>query len=562
MVGVVGGMAAVILKNLVHFTGQFLTQNFRLDYGNFLYFAYPLIGISLTVLFVRTFVKESLGHGISRILLAISKKNSLLASHHTWSSMISSTLTIGFGGSVGTEAPIVLTGSAIGSNIGRVLNLNYKYRTLLIGCGATAAIAGIFKAPIAAVVFALEVLMLDLTMWSIVPLLISAVTATTLSYFLLGKDVVFSFSLTDFFNLKNMPLYSLLGVFTGFISLYFTRATFFFEDKIGKIKNIYYKLLFGGITLGLLIYFFPPLFGEGYTSLQTIQSGFPLDLANRTLFHQMRYNYWIFLLYLLLILILKIVAMTLTTGSGGVGGIFAPSLFMGGISGYVFAYILNGTGWFDVSYRNFSLVGMAGVMSGVMHAPLTAIFLIAELTGGYTLFLPIMLTSIISYITIYYFEPHSIYTKQLAKRGQLITHHKDRAVLTLMNLNEVIEKDFRTISPDGKLADLIKVISESKRNIFPVVDNDNVLIGIVLLDDVRDIIFKPELYEKIKISELQIKPIEVVDINDEMEVVMRKFGETQAWNLPVLENGKYIGFISKSNILNKYRSILVRFSDE
>ena len=550
------------LKNLVHYVGFILTDHFKPEDGNYLYFAYPFIGLVLTFLYVKYFVKDNIGHGISRILFSISKNNSLLRSHNMYSSMFASTMTIGFGGSVGTEAPIVLTGASIGSSLGRLMHLNYKYRTLLIGCGATAAIAGIFKAPIAAVVFTLEVLMLDLTTLSIVPLLISAVVAVTVSSFLLGEGALFSFSVSEPFVLNHLPFYLLLGIVTGLVSLYFTKASMYIENKIEVIKKPLTRLLIGGITLGLLIYLFPPLYGEGYNALKVLQSNLPESLTKSSLFYSLRDNQFYFIIFLILILIMKVIAMSTTTGSDGVGGIFAPALFMGGTTGFLVARIINIFYTVRVSESNFSLVGMAGVMAGVLHAPLTAIFLIAEITGGYKLFLPIMLTCTVSYLTIKYFETHSIYTKRLAKRGELITHHKDKAVLTLMKIRHVIENNFRCIHPDSTLGELVKVISESKRNIFPVTGNDNKLVGLIYLDDVRKIIFDPHFYDKKQVKDFMVKPLAIINWSDTMEQVMEKFEMTKAWNLPVTDNGKYMGFISKSKIFNTYREMMIQFSDE
>ncbi len=562
IVGILGGLAAVLLKNTVHFTQELLTSRMDPDHPNFIYFALPLIGLLLTVLYVRYILKDSISHGVSKILFAISRKNSVLAPHNTYSSMIGGTLTVGFGGSVGLEAPIVLTGSAIGSRLAKFLKMNYKTTTLMLGCGAAAAIAGIFKAPVAALIFALEVLMLDLTMWSIIPLMISAVTGATVSYFLLGKGVMFSFSIVDPFIMKNIPFYILLGILSGLFSVYVTRGVRHIESFTSKILSPYQKLVAGGILLGIMIFLFPPLFGEGYTSLQALMTGHAAELTNRSIFFEVRDNYWLLIAFFVLVLFLKVVAMSITTGSGGVGGIFAPALFMGGLTGYILSRAINGLGIMNVSERNFTLVGMAGVMAGVMHAPLTAIFLIAEVTGGYALFIPLIITSAIAYMTVIYFEPHSIYTDRLARRGELITHHKDKAVLTLLSVNSVIEKDLKPIHPDASLGDLIKIISRSKRNIFPVVDEDQILVGIILLDNVRHIIFNQEMYNTTKASELMIEPPSTVEPNERMSSVMEKFEETQAWNLPVTDNGKYIGFVSKAKIFNMYRKLLVQFSEE
>ncbi len=560
--GIISGVIAVILKNTLYYANEFLIHKLDIENINLLYLACPLIGITLTVLFVRIFIKDNIGHGISRILYAISKKNSIIKSHNNYSSFIASTLTVGFGGSVGLEAPIVLTGSSIGSNLGRVLHMNYKTTTILIGCGAAGAIAGIFKAPIAAVVFSLEVLMLDLTMWSIIPLLISAVTGATVSYFLLGKEVMFSFQLTEPFVLRNIPWFIFLGIFSGLVSFYFTRININIESFFQKIKNPLTKLAIGGILLGTLILFLPPLYGEGYEVLSALLRGNAQEITYGSMFYAYQDYFWVFIGFLGLIIVFKVIAMSVTTGSGGVGGIFAPTLFTGGITGYVVAKLINNFSFIDVSERNFALVGMAGVMAGVMHAPLTAIFLIAEITGGYGLFIPLIITSTIAYITVIYFEPHSIYTSRLAKRGELITHHKDKAILTLLEMGKIIEDDFQKISPDDKLKKLVEIIAKSKRNLFPVVNKDNMLVGIVLLDNIRHIIFNVDMYSTTFVRDVMNLPPTYVSPDEPMEEVMKKFEENDMWNLPVIDNGKYIGFISKSKLFSVYRKWLIDISEE
>jgi CIC family chloride channel protein len=562
VVGLGGGLAAVLLKNLVHYTHEGLMKRVEADSLNILYFALPFIGILLTILFVRFFIKDDISHGVSRILFAISRKNGILKAHNTWSSLVASTLTVGFGGSVGLEAPIVLTGSAIGSRISKLLRLNYKTTVLMLGCGAAGAIAGIFKAPIAALVFALEVLMLDLTMWSIIPLMISSVTGATISYFLSGKGVIFSFSSVDAFVMGNIPYYLLLGLVTGLISVYVTWGTRFIENQYSRINKVWKKLMVGGLVLSLLIFLFPPLYGEGYNALRDLMTGNAIQLTNGSLFYNLQDNIWMLLVFLFLVMILKVIAMAVTNGSGGVGGVFAPSLFIGGFAGFITSNVINKLGFINVSEKNFTLVGMAGVMAGVMHAPLTAIFLIAELTGGYALFIPLIITSAIAYLTTIFFIPHSIYTERLAKRGELITHHKDRAVLTLLNVKSVIEKDLVPVHPDAKLGDLIRIISKSKRNLFPVVDEENFLHGIILLDNIRDIIFNHEMYDSTFVSDLMVSPPATIEPDEPMNSVMEKFEETGAWNLPVTHEGRYYGFISKARIFNKYRKLLVQFSDE
>ncbi len=560
IIGLVSGIAATILKNTVYYTNELLTGRLALEMGNIVYFAFPAVGIFMTVMFTRYLIKENISHGVTKVLYAISRKNSVLDPHNSYSSMIGSTLTVGFGGSVGLEAPIVLTGSSIGSNLGRLLKLNYKTVTLLIACGATGAISGIFKSPIAGMIFSLEVLMLDLTMWSIIPLLISAVTGAIIATLFMGEGVVFYFSIPEPFMINDIHWYIVLGIFTGLVSLYFTWTTLKVEGRFQKINSPYHRLFYGGLTLGLLIFLFPPLYGEGYDTLRALLGGVATEIASGSLIDTFRENYWIFTTFLILILVFKVIAMAVTTGSGGVGGIFAPSLYMGGVTGFLTASLMNNFPLINVSERNFALVGMAGVMAGVMHAPLTAIFLIAEITGGYELFIPLIVTSTISYLTIMYFEPHSIYTKRLAARGELITHDKDKAVLTLFKMGPVIETDLKTVPPDANLGDLVKVVSESRRNIFPVVDEKGNLQGIVLLDNIREIIFKPAEYHTIKVRDLMDIPPATVSPNESMESVMKKFEESGAWNLPVLDEKKYVGFISKSKIFSEYRKILLQFS--
>lgn len=562
VIGILSGLAAIILKNLVHYVHYFMTNGFDFKQENFMYLAYPLLGILLTVLFVRYVVKDQLGHGVSRILYAISKRNGMIRPHNTYSSMIGSSLTIGFGGSVGLEAPIVLTGSAIGSNLARLFHLNYKTIILMIGCGSAGAIAGIFKAPIAGVVFAIEVLMLDLTMTSLIPLLISAVTGATVAYFLLGKGVLFYFAVSTPFILNEIPFFILLGIITGLASLYFTRATMRIEGYFSKIKNTYLRVVAGGAILGLLIFIFPSLFGEGYEALMDILNGQGENIINQSIFKGFIENKWLFLFLLILIIVFKVIATSSTTGSGGVGGIFAPSLFLGGVTGFFTARLINTVSGYSVSESNFSLVGMAGMMAGVMHSPLTAIFLIAEITGGYELFPPLIITATISYLTIMYFEPHSIYTKRLAMRRELMTHNKDKAVLSMMSAGKLIERNFKTIHPDATLRELVDVISNSSRNIFPVVDQDNTFHGIIFLDHIRDIIFRPDLYDTTYVRDLMFMPEVTIDPGESMEDVAQKFQQSGKFNLVVLKDGKYLGFISRARVFSSYRKLLRSISED
>jgi CIC family chloride channel protein len=498
----------------------------------------------LTLLFVRYIVKDKISHGISRILYAISKKKGYIKAHNTWTSVVASTLTIGFGGSVGAEAPIVLTGSSIGSVIGTFFKLNYKNITLLIGCGAAGAVSGIFKAPIAGIVFVLEILMLDLTISSIVPLLIASVTAATVSYFLMGDNVLFTFNVADAFNISNIPWYLLLGIISGLISLYFSKMTLFIEGYYERIRNIYIRLILGGILLGGLIYLFPPFYGEGYDTIMSLLQGNAGKVFSDSIFNQFSENFLAISLFMLGLVFLKVVASSSTNGAGGVGGIFAPTLFIGGINGFFVASMLKKFVNVDLPDNRFVLVGMAGMMAGVMHAPLTAIFLIAEITGGYDLLIPLIITSTVAFITTRSFEKHSIYHVQLAERGELITHNKDKAVLTRMEWRKDIETDLQKIKPSDTLGDLVRIISKSKRNIFPVVDEYNILEGVVCLDDVREIMFQQDLYENTFVKDLMNIPPSYIDKKENIETVMETFRKTGAWNLPVLDGGYYLGFIS------------------
>ena len=579
LVGIFTAITALILKMLIHWIQNFLTNNFNTTEANYLYLVYPVVGIFLAGLFVRYVVKDDISHGVTKILYAISRRQGRIKRHNTWSSVIASSITIGFGGSVGAEAPIVLTGSAIGSNLGSVFKMEHRTLMLLVGCGAAGAIAGIFKAPIAGLVFTLEVLMIDLTMTSLLPLLISAVTAATVSYITTGTEAMFKFHLDQAFEMERIPYVIMLGIFCGLVSLYFTRAMNSVEGLFGKLKGPYQKLALGGVMLSILIFLFPPLYGEGYDTIELLLNGTSNADWDTVMNNSFFYGHGnLLLLYLMLIILFKVFASSATNGGGGCGGIFAPSLYLGCIAGFVFAFFSNK---FDFSYylpeKNFALMGMAGVMSGVMHAPLTGVFLIAELTGGYDLFLPLMIVAASSYLTIIVFEPHSIYSMRLAKKGELLTHHKDKAVLTLMKVENVVEKDFVVVHPEMDLGELVKAISASRRNIFPVTDKSGILIGIVTLDDIRNIMFRQELYQQAqRISKRETRkpdrftvgklmtaiPARLYD-TDSMEQVMRTFDDTKAWNLPVVdEEGHYLGFVSKSKIFNSYRQVLVHFSED
>jgi CIC family chloride channel protein len=463
---------------------------------------------------------------------------------------------------VGAEAPIVLTGSSIGSVVGQFFKLNYKNITLLIGCGAAGAVSGIFKAPIAGIVFTLEILMLDLTLSSIVPLLISSVTAATVAYFLMGDKVLFTFNIEGVFSIANIPWYLLLGVVSGLISLYFSKMTLFLEGNYCKIKNDYLRLLLGGTILGGLIYLFPPFYGEGYDSIMSLLQGDPDSLLSNSIFSQFSGNFLVITLFMAGLVLLKVIASSSTNGAGGVGGIFAPTLFIGGVNGFLMSGLLKRITHVDLPDNRFVLVGMAGMMAGVMHAPLTAIFLIAEITGGYNLLIPLIITSTAAYITTRSFEKHSIYHVQLAKSGDLITHDKDKAVLTRMDWRREIETDLLKVRPSDSLGALVAVIAKSKRNLFPVVDEFNILEGVVSLDDVREIMFHQERYNNTFVKDLMTIPPSYIDRKENIDSVMEAFRKTGAWNLPVLDDGYYVGFISKSRIYSTYRDLLVEFSEE
>ncbi len=562
LVGFLASIAVIIIKNSAHFISSFLTSSFVNEYANYLYLAFPMIGILIVVLFIRTFIHQDIGHGVAGVLHAISKSNGIIKRHNVFSSIVAGTITVGFGGSVGLEAPTVATGAAIGSNMGRLFHLNYKQIILLIGVASAAAIAAIFNSPIAAIVFALEVLMLDLTMASALPLLIASVTAVITSYFFLGQAVMYPFEYRTAFMLKNIIFYIILGILTGLISIYFTKVHIYIEGLFRKIKRWPTRLLIGGSILGILIFLFPSLYGEGYEAINASLHGDISYLYEKSIFYDFKDNIGIIFLLFLLVILLKVVASSVTFGAGGIGGIFAPTLFMGAIAGLFFAKVVN---YFDLGMLpegNFALVGMSGLIAGVLHGPLFAIFLIAEITGGYHLLVPLMITSIISYATIKIFVSHSVYTHQLARKGQLFTHHKDKAVLSLMRVDKLIEKDFKSIQLDGTLGDIVKVIITSQRNIFPVIDKDGGFSGIIRLDDIRHIMFKQELYDEIKVETLMITPEYIIDPDESMEVVAKKFQESGKFNLAVIKDGKYLGFISRAKVFSKYRILLKYFSDD
>lgn len=563
VVGVVCGFAAQLLKYLIHAISGFLISHVSNTSANIAFLIYPVVGILIVTLFVRYVVKDNISHGVTRVLYAISQRKSRLKKKNCYASLVASSITIGFGGSVGAEGPIVFTGAAIGSNIGQAFRLSPKILMILVGCGAAAGIAGIFRAPIAGMLFTLEVLMIDFTGATVMPLLISSITGATVAYVLEGYDAEFFFAQSEPFMTRKIPYAILLGIVTGFVSLYFTRMMMSMEGMFGKIRHAWQKILLGGVILATLIFLFPPLYGEGYSAINNLLEGNVSSIVDGSFFYVDRDSVWFIALYIGMIVLMKVFATSATNGAGGVGGTFAPSLFVGAMAGFLFAYALNNLDiGIDISNKNFALMGMAGVMSGVMHAPLMAIFLTAEMTGGYELFLPLLIVSTLSYMTIRIFEPYSIYSMRLAKKGELMTNEKDQAVLTLLKIDNLIETDCKVVHPEMSLKEMVDVISESHRNIFPVTDSDGSLVGIVLLDDIRNIMFRPDLYRKMTVSRFMSMPPARIEATESMEHVMDTFDRTNAWNLPVVQNGKYVGMVSKSKIFNSYRRVLRHYSDD
>lgn len=564
LVGVGSAIAAWVLKTLIEEIALLLTSHFDVTSANRLYLVYPVVGIFLCVMFVKFIVRDDISHGVTKILYALSRRQGDIRSHNCWSSVIASSLTIGFGGSVGAESPIVLTGSAIGSLLGRQFRVDHKTMMLLIGCGASGAIAGIFKAPIAGLMFTLEVLMVDLTMASLLPLLVSCLTATCITYTLAGTSPMFSFELTDPFIVRRVPTALLLGVTCGLVSLYFTRVMNSFEQVFGKLRHPAARLALGGVVLAVLIYFFPPLYGEGYGTISLLLSGdaHASEVMNNSFFYGHETS---LVTYLVLIILVKVFATTATNGGGGCGGTFAPSLFLGCIAGYVFSALWNIQTPFGITVpsTNYALLGMAGVMSGVFHAPMTGVFLIAELTGGYDLFIPLMIVSVCSYITIHTFEPHSIYAMRLARRGELLTHHKDRSVLTLMSLDAIIDKERPLLRPDMYLGQIVQAVSTEKALHFAVVDIKGGLLGIINLNGIRKLIFRSELYRMYRADQLMTRPSIVLRTDDSMTAVMERFSHTSTGTLPVLTpEGIFVGFVSRTRLLAAYRQVLKDFSEE
>jgi CIC family chloride channel protein len=565
LAGILSGVGAVIIKNLTHFFQLLLEGNLVQYYHHAFYFVFPIIGLSLVYVIIKYVLRNKVSHGIPSTLYAISKRKGLMKQYQMFGSILTAPITVGFGGSVGLEGPTVATGAAISSNMARLFHLNQTSRTLLIGCAAAGAMSAIFKAPIAAIVFAIEVFSLDLTMASLIPLLLASVSAIITSYFFFGDDILLPFTIEDKFVIKDVPFYILLGLVAGFVSIYFTEMYERIQKLFDKMGSPVRRLIIGGIGIGVLIYFIPPLYGEGFDVINSLVKGNTAKALENNYWHWDVTNAWVTIALLMGLVLFKVIASAITFGAGGVGGIFAPTLFMGSIMGFTVAKILNQLGFtsYIISESNFTLVGMTGLMAGVLHAPLTAIFLIAEVTGGYELFIPLMITATISYSITKYFHPHSVYTMELGRKGELITHNKDHAVLTLMDIQSVVEQNFICVHPEMTLGEIVsEAVVKSNRNIFPVVNSETqILEGIILLDDLRPVMFDQNLYQEITANDLMINPPAVIYMDkDRMTDVMKKFQDTGAWNLPVISKDVYFGFVSKSKLLTAYRRKLIDFS--
>jgi CIC family chloride channel protein len=560
-VGLAAGLVSVLLKNATHIIQDLTSSgNLNLDYNPY-YFLFPVIGLVITVFIKRLFKnKGKVGEGIPSALFAISRKNGIQPPYHMYASIITSIFTVGFGGSVGLEGPTVSTGSAIGSNIGRVMRIDYKSRILLMSCATAAALSAIFNAPIAPIIFTIEIFSLDLTLESLIPLLISSAVGAVTSIFIQGNNYMLHYSYVTPFTVNELPIYILLGIVTAFVSIYFTKTYFLVEKYSTRINNKATRALVGGSLLGILVFLFPPLYGEGYEIVNKLLNGNIAAVTNMGLFENFAPSEYFIIIMMFCIVVFKAFATSLTFGAGGVGGIFAPSIYLGGSLGFLFSRFWNTLDLTSISTSNYMLVGMAGLMAGVLHAPLTAVFLIAEVTGGYALFIPLMLVSAISFLVSKHFVPHSIYTTQLAKKGDLLTHNKDKAVLTLLSISNVVEQNFSVVKPQMSLRQLIQLVKTSTRNLFPVVDVNQQLVGILTLDDIRNIMFDESLYDIVAVAELMKQPPSTISKDEPMSSVIQKFQDTGAWNLPVLDEGKYIGFISKSKLFSAYRRKLIEFS--
>jgi CIC family chloride channel protein len=565
IIGLLSGLAAVTLKNFTHLIQTGLESGFIHNYHDAFYFIFPIIGFLITLLIIKYVIKHKVSHGIPSTLHAISKKKGIMERYKIYSSILTAPITVGFGGSVGLEGPTVATSAAIGSNISRVFHMNQSSRTLLIGAAAAAAMSAIFKAPIAAIVFAVEIFALDLTLTSLIPLLLSSISAILTSYFFLGDDSLLHFQLKDKFILTDTIYYIILGISCGVISVYFSKVYFAISAFFSKYKNPYKRLLIGGLGLGVIVYFIPPLFGEGFKTINNLLNENVTDVFNQNIFNMVAENNWMIILFLIGLVVFKVVATSITFGAGGVGGVFAPTLFTGSVTGFVFALFFNtiGVSGHNLSLSNFCLVGMAGLMAGVLHAPLTAIFLIAEITSGHELFIPLMITASISYLITKKYIPFNIYAAELAKKGELITHDKDKNVLMLMDIDKVIETNFISLKPEMNLGYVAKeAVAKSSRNNFPVVNQQNEYLGVLLLDDIRGIMFDQTLYESVSVRDIMNVSKEIIFYEkDSMKQIMKKFQDSSAWNLPVVKNGIYMGFISKSRLLTAYRRKLIEVTN-
>ncbi|WP_340067198.1 chloride channel protein [Ascidiimonas aurantiaca] len=561
LIGFIAGIGALIIKNFTHIIQHLLEGRLVQYYYHVFYFVFPIIGFALVYLCIKYVVRNKVSHGIPSTLYAISKRKGIMKRFQMFGSLLTAPITVGFGGSVGLEGPTVATGAAVSSNIARMFHMNQTTRTLLIGCAAAGAMSSIFKAPVAAIIFAVEVFSLDLTFASLLPLLLASVSAIITSYFFFGSDILLPFRIEDKFVIADIPFYLLLGAIAALVSIYFAFVYERIQSFFDKIKSPVKRLVIGGLGIGLLVFLIPPLYGEGFDVINALIKGHPEEALNTNFLDPQLSSAWVIIALLAGLVFFKVIASCLTFGAGGVGGIFAPVLFMGSMMGNCVAKILNTIGLgIEVSESNFTLVGMAGLMAGVLHAPLTAIFLIAELTGGYELFIPLMITAALSFAITKYFSPHSVYAMELGRRGELITHNKDHAVLTLMNIERVIETNFTPVYPEMDLGEIVhEAVVKSNRNIFPVISRkDGVLLGIILLDDIRPVMFDSSLYKEIKASDIMQHAPAVIDIGkDKMTDVMKKFQDSSAWNLPVVENNKYSGFISKSKLLTVYRRKLI-----
>ena len=564
LIGLLAGIGTVTLKNMTHFIQLLLEQKLIEDYQVTLYFVFPTIGLLLVYIYQKYILKRKISHGITSVLHSISKRNGIIKPFKIYAPLIVAPITAGFGGSVGLQGPALTVASAIGSNISQVFHINAKTRLLLIGCATAAAMASMFKAPIAAIVFAVEIFSLDLAFVSLIPLLLASISAIIMSYLFLGTDVLFRFDLQDKFIVNDLLFYVLLGLMTGVASVYFTKMYFFINNLFKKIKTPIQRLVIGGASIGIMLYFIPPLYGEGYSLINNLLLGDHLTALGENPFNEYMDNIWVVITLLLGVIVFKAIAMTATFAAGGFGGIFIPTLFMGSALGNVIAKVINNIGLnFSVSESNFTLVGLTGLMAGVLHAPLTAIFLIAEITGGYELFVPLMIVAAISFAFTKYFVPNSIYTSELAKKGQLITHNKDSHVLMIMEIDKIIEQNFISLNPEMALGQIVQnAVAKSSRNHFPVVNDENEFLGILLLDDIRNIMFDSEMYDKVTVKKLMHAAVDVINYDiDSVSDIMQKFKYTGAWNLPVTKNGKYFRFISKSKLLNAYRRKLVEVTN-